>query len=377
MRDLLHQNYGAMTGTPALVTGPLSTLNDQALSFNGTTNSMTVPDSPSDSLAVADGGAGGMALSIWVKFVSLPGSQKSIFDKSGIQFGITATNKFYFFLLNGANSVTVNSVASAVAGQWYHVVCVYNGDYSGTPIFGNQTQGSVKLPIPADYRQGVATGARNLQVCHFPILEKGVITSVVMDLVRTHDATSPEWLAGVAYNVDAGLTTALGGQSAPRLIQPSDTRAWEPFPMAAPVYPGDVAIGFIAGSGSAEFSPISIGYETSGGTCKEKAAVVTGGDGVNFTGTAPDPFGTPGASNSQKFAVYANYTPTGRTGAEGRALIYVNGQLDNFSAYTHGIADSANDILFASGTAVQIGGRPAIFNRKLSPVEVSYLYSAR
>lgn len=376
MKDEQHQNYGTMTGTPTLVTGATGDA-DQALSFDGSTNSMSVPDSPSDSLPVTDGGAGGMTLACFLKFSAIPASTKDIIAKAGsYTLSINSSGKLLWKLENGANSVTVTSATTIQTGQWYHFAGVYNGDYTGTPKFGYDTQGAAQLAMPGDYYQGSGSGVTdNLQVGIYPILEKGLIISLVMDVERVFDTTLNEWVAAVVYKVASGVLVAKVAQSAAIQLGASVPvgRAWVTFPINAPVFAGDVGLGFVGGSNNGQFK---IGHETTGGTRKWRAAAVTDGSTFQLTGQTPDPFGTPVGSDAKKLSIYANYTPTGRTGAEGKALIYLNGVEDASSAYTRGIADSANALVMASGVAVQLD-EPMIFNRKLTPVEIAYLYSAR
>lgn len=377
MNDEKHQNYGTMTGTPTLVAGATSD-GDQALSFDGSTNSMSVADSASDSLAVADGGAGGMALVCFVKFSAIPGVTKDIIAKAGsYTLSINSAGKLVWKVENGANSVTVTGSQVLQTGVWYHVACVYNGDFTGTPQFGYSTQGSVQLAMPGDFFKGAATSATtyNLQVCKFQALERGALTAVVMDLQRGGDAALGEYIRAVVFQDVAGAPGAKVAQSADqRILGISYPRQWVTFPLTGPIYALPYHLGYEAGESS---GIAGIGSEPTGGnrTFRRDQRSSDAGDS-HPVGDTVDPFGTPGGTDAVKLSVYATYTPTGRTGDEGKALIYVNGQLDNSAAYAHGIADSANPVLFASATQVQID-EPAIFNRKLTQQEIAYLYSSR
>lgn len=387
MQDEKHQNLGTMTGTPTLVAGG-TTDGDQGLQFDGSTNKMTVVDSPSDSLAVADGAAGGMALVCFVKFASFPASTKYIaFKNASYYLKIRADGKLEFTLENGANNVTVVGNQVLQLGQWYHVACVYNGDYTGTPQFGYSTQGASQFAIPGDYFHGSPTSGTtyNLHVSKFTCPERGALTGVVMDLQRVFDTTDAEFVRAVVYKDAGGVPGELVAQSADQRLGvnasgagggPATERLWITFPLSGALFAGDYWLGFEGGESNGAFQ---CGGETTGGSRKYRRD--DRGQSNSYPVSASvDPFGAAGGSDAVKLSVYATYTPTGRTGAEGKALIYVNKQLDNSAAYAHGIADSANDLIFApsdgSGCPVQID-EPAIFNRKLTPVEVAYLYSAR
>lgn len=375
----MQQNPGTMTGTPTLASSLLRTDPNQALTFDGSTNSMSVADSVSDSLTVADGGSGGAAVELWVKLPSLPAADKVILGKSGsYEIGITGTgsspaSRFYVKFTNGANNVTVNSNATAVINTTYHIVGVYNGDYTGSTIFGYQTQGASQFNLAGDYFQGSPSGAtNNLIGSKFSILEKGQATSIVADLQRVHDATNDEWCAAALYKDSAGSPGALVAMSAPQKLT-FTSRTWVTFPLSGALYTGDYWLMLVGGSESGQFK---VGYETSGGSRKWRAAAVTDGTTFTMTGTVPDPFGTVVSSDSGKTSIYCNYTATGRTGDEGKALIYLNGVLDNSSAYAHGIADTSNNISVVPSIAATID-EVSIWNKKLTNVQVARHYASR
>lgn len=384
MRDELHQNHGTMTGTPTLVAGALREDGNQALQFDGSTNRLTIPDSASSSLAIADGGAGGMALGLFLKLTATPGSTKKVVRKQGsYALDVTAARTLQWSLANGAQNVTVTSAAALTVGTWYHVVCVYNGDYTGATVFGNQTQGSSQATTPGDRLwYDPAPSNQNLRVSQETILEKGRITSVVIDLARNPNVGANQWLAAVVYQDDGSLPTGLPGaklaQSASQLIGNVGAyylpaRAWVTFPVDCVVYPGKVWLGFVGGNAS---DRLLIGQEGSGGKRAWRHADVSDSSTYALTGSAPDSFAAPTATDTGRYSNYANYTPLARTGEEGHALIYINGVEDARSAYTRGIADSTSDTVFAEDCACQID-EPAIYNKKLTAVQVATHYAAR
>jgi hypothetical protein len=377
MNDEKHQNYGTVTGTPALVAGATSD-GEQGLAFDGSTNSVSVPDSSSDSLTIADGDAGGMALVLFIKLAAYPVATKDIAVKAGsYSLQINSAGKLVYTVTNGVNSVTVTATSPLALGVWHHVAVVYNGDFTGTPQFGYATQGSTRTGIPGDYYKGAPTSSTtyNLQVCKFNALERGVLTGVVMDLQRTGDAALAEYIRAVVYADSGGAPGARIAQSADqRIFGLTYPRQWVTFPLSGAIHALPYHVGFEAGESS---FIVVIGSEPSGGTRTFKRDQRSSDAGDSHpVGDAVDPFGTPAGTDAVKLSVYATYTPTGRTGAEGKALIYLNGREDASSAYAHGIADSANPLVFAANAAISIH-KPAIFNRKLTPVEIAQLYSAR
>jgi len=381
MEDVLHQNYASTTGTPSQLTGTASALTDgdSALRLSAT-DTWVVPDSASSSLTVADGGSGGMAMSGWFSLPSLPGSTQTILGKVGsYELKVTSAGKLQWILTNGANTVTVTSTATISTGTWYHFAGVYNGDYTGTAIFGKQTTGSLQYGFPPDYRAGGPTNANNLQVSIFPLLEKGQITSVVADFQRYYDATGLQDLAAVVYEVDdTGALARLLAQSAGQRLGSDATRAWVQFNLSCSAFQGNVGLGIVSGAVlGTDLTNMQLGYEAAGGSSKARKSVVSDGTAASgITGGAVDPFGTPVISNASTLAIYANYTPIGRTGAEGHALIYLNGVQDATTAYTHGIADTANNLQHPAGVAVDLDDW-AIWNKKLTAVQVATHYASR
>jgi hypothetical protein len=298
------------------------------------------------------------------KFPSIPGSTKTVIGKAGSYvLEINSAGKLLWTLTGPSTSVTVTSTATIVPGFYYQIVGVYNGDYTGATVFGYQTQGSLQTPILGDFYQGSPTGANNLTVGKYTILEKGQLTSVVMDIQRVFDTTLDEKLRAVVYADSGGAPGRKLGESDEQTLT-SAARAWYTFPVDVAVPAGPVWLGFIAGESSGQFQ---IGYESTGGNHAYK--------NDSYSGGSADPFGSPAGTDALKLSIYANYTATGRTGAEGKALIYLNGQQDNSSSYTGGIADTANAISFAPSVAVTLD-EPSIWNKKLTPVQIATHYAA-
>jgi Concanavalin A-like lectin/glucanases superfamily len=372
VKDVLHQNYPTTTGTPSLLTGSAAALTDGNAALRlSSTDTWVVTDSASSSLAVADAAAGGAAMTGWFSLPSLPGSTQTILGKVGsYELKVTSAGKLQWIITNGANSVTVTSTATISTGTWYHFAGVYNGDYTGATIFGNQSSGSTTLSMPADYHMGAPQASNlNLQACKFTALEKGVVTSVVIDLRRAPDATLYQNVKAVVYgpgtasNPGAYRGASDGFRFDPTTLVPG----FISFPTSAPFYAGDVWLGWTCGGSNGNSGQLEIGTESSGGARAARAASYA---------DPPYPYGTATTTDAKKFAIYANYTATGRTGDEGNALIYLNGVQDAISAYAHGIADTANNLQHPAGVAVDLDDW-AIWNKKLTAVQVATHYAAR
>lgn len=371
--DTMRRNPGLITGTPTVVPGLLTVDQNTAYQFDGSTNSALVPDAASLSFT------GSMSLEFLFKVSALPGSTVPIMAKQGsYTVSLSATGKLLWKLENGASTVTVTSATTVQLNTTYHVVVVYNGEFAGTPQIGVVTQGSQRFPIPADQRQGAYTNGQNIQVAKTTMPERGLISQLSLGLIRTFDATSPEYLAAVLYADSNGSPGALIAQSSPLLIQPSETFMFQAFPLAAMVEPGVLWQGVIAGSGFAELGPISLTYETTGGAGRQSGAhQVSASGSTDFTGSAPDPFGTVGATDANdQMSIYSDYTPIARTGLEGKAMIYLNGGLDASSNYTSGIAHTAAELRFAESLAITLD-EFSCWSRALMPVEIATHFTAR
>jgi len=381
MKDVMLANPATVTGG-TLVAGNLTDGN-QALSLSGS-GTFVVPDSTSSSLVVADAAAGGMALVCIFKVAALPSSTQTILGKAGsYELKLTPAGKLTW-TLTGSSSVSVTSNASIALNRSYMVVGVYNGDYSGTPTFGKTTVGASLISTPGDYRAGATTGFNNLIVAQKTIQEQGHITEVVVDMKRYFDSPNYGNAAAVVYRIAGGVPTDLIDQSVgQRVGGPDSTRHWFTFPVDASVYRGSVGLGMVFGAHlSADFIIMTTGFDLTGGQTWAKYADVTDTDTNTIETDSPDPFGTPGTITANglqtlyDMAIYANYTPTARTGGEGQALLYLDGVLDNSASYTAGIADSANNLQHPSGMAVTLD-EVMIFDRKLTAEEIAILYASR
>jgi len=375
------RNPATVTGA-TLVAGNLTDSN-QAITLSNV-GTFDVPDSTTSSLTVADGVAGGMSMVGWFKVAALPSSTQTILGKVGsYELKLTAAGRLTW-TLTGASTVTVTSNTSIDVNRWYMVAGVYNGDYSGTPTFGKTTVGASLISTPGDNIAGSSTSNNNLIVAQKTIQEHGHITEVVVDMKRYFDSPNYGNAAAVVYRIAGGVPTDLLDQSlGQRVGGPDSTRHWFTFPVDASVYRGTVGLGMVFGAHmSADSIIMTTGFDLTGGQTWAKNASVTDTDTFTIESDSPDPFGTPGTITANglqtvyDMAIYANYTPTARTGNEGQAVLYVDGVLDNSAAYTRGITDSANNLQHPAGLAVTLDDW-MIFDRRLTAEEIAMLYASR
>jgi hypothetical protein len=384
VKDVMLRNPATVTG--ATLTAGNLTDGNQAVTLSGS-GTFVVPDSTSSSLTVADGVAGGMTMAGWFKVAALPSSTQTILGKAGsYELKLTAAGRLTW-TLTGASTVTVTSNTSIQTNRWYMVAGVYNGDYSGTPTFGKTTAGASLISTPGDYRLGVPSGFTNLFVSQQTIQEQAHIYEIVIDMQRYFDSASYyASCAAVVYRIAGGVPTEVLGQSASQNVGgPDGTRRWWTFPIGASVYRGTVGLGMMyGGNPGSNFIVMTTGFDAAGsGTLWAVNSQVTDTGTWTITGSAPDPFGTPsaspfsgGATSTQNMAIYANYTPTARTGNEGQAILYLDGVVDNSASYTRGIADSANPLQHPTSLAVTLDDW-MIFDRKLTGEEIAILYASR
>src|SRR3990167_4357715 len=351
MIDVMNRNPLTITGTPSLVTGALTVDTDQALQFNGTTNSGSVTDSPSLSITSS------MSLECFVKFAALPGSTKDLVAKaSSYSLQLNSAGKLLWKLDNGASTVTVTSTATLSTNTWYHVICVYNDNYAGTEQFGEANHGASQTALTTNTKR----------VGLFTLPEPALLDNVYLSLKYVDEIYAVEMRA-IVYSDSAGSPDALVAQSDSVAIY--DQSIWRnptfvPFPLAAMVPAGDYWLGVISGEKSGK---LWITEDTSGGTR------ASGSD--TFSDGASDPFGTPSGTGSELVSAYATYSATSRTGLEGKAIIYINGALDNSSAYTGDIADNANAVSICPSFAASVDDI-SIWDRALSTVEAATHYTA-
>ncbi|MBI5360467.1 MAG: DUF2341 domain-containing protein [Planctomycetes bacterium] len=118
-------NSGALNNSPTRVAGRFG----NAISFNGTTQYVAVPDHSSLDMT-AD-----LTVEAWIKPNALPGAEAVIFNKgngttdagSRYELMFTSAGKAKFDVFVGATKTPATGVTTLSLGQWYHIVGVRIG----------------------------------------------------------------------------------------------------------------------------------------------------------------------------------------------------------------------------------------------------------
>jgi hypothetical protein len=359
VQDQLNRNPLVVTGTPSLVTGALTVDTNQALQFNGTTNSAAAADSASLSIT------GSMSIELFLRLTAYPGAPQNVVVK-GSSYGVSVdtTGHANFFVVNGAASAAVTSNVVLATSTWHHIVGVYNGNYAGVQQFGKTTLGSTSAQVDDD-------NGNNKAVSKYTLAEAALLRTVTVSL-QYIDELWPVQMRAVVYSDVAGAPGALVTQSPVLTLYPPTPlwRAWTPvsFPLESVVVPaGNYHIGYIADTVAGVFkAPLVVGRETTGGTTSRRPDSVT---------SPSDPFGTVVSSNADQLAIYLDYSAVGRTGNEGKVLLYINGARNVTGVYSGGIADTANTVQVCPTLAAQVD-EISIWNRALSSVQIATHYTA-
>ena len=362
MRDEFNRNPMTMTGTPTLVAGALTVDTNSALSFNGPTSFSSAADSTSLSIT------GSLSIELFLWLDALPGATRDIVRKtSSYAVQVNSTGRVLFVLNNGASTITLTSNTSLSTGRWYHLVCVYNANYAGVQQFGKSTLGTTTAQVDDD-------NGNNKAACRFSLLEPALLNTVNLSLQYT-DEIWPVEMCGVVYSADTLGNPDRLVTSSPVTVLGPPTPAWRSwtwvsFALTPALVPaGSYFLGYISDtvSGPLPKAPLVIGRETTGGTTRRKPDSVS---------SPSDPFGTAGTiGNTDELAAYCAYTAVGRTGNEGKALIYLDGALNVSGAYTGGIADNANALEVTPAVAARID-ELSIWNKPLTPAQIATHYTA-
>lgn len=359
MRDEFNRNVLTATGTGSLVTGALTVDTDQALSLNGPTSFFSATDSTSLSIT------GSLSVELFVKLAALPGATRDIVRKTGsYAVQVDSTGHVLFVVTGASSSVTVTSNTTLSTNTWYHLVCVYNGNYAGAQWFGKATLGSTTVGLNDDTGNNKAVGK-------FTLGETALLNHVNIALEYT-DEIWPVQACGVVYEDNSGAPGALVAAS-PLALLNSPSPAWRSwtwvsFPVSAAVPAGTYHIGVVTDTVAGPLDKVVIfaSRDTTGGVTSRRNDSVTG---------PSDPFGAVSSSNADNLSVYCDYTAVARTGNEGKALIYINGARNVSSVYSGGIADTANALEIAPAVAAQVD-EVSIWNKALSPVQIATHYNA-
>jgi hypothetical protein len=359
MQDQLNRNPMTATGTPTLIAGALTVDTNQALSFNGPTHFTSASDSTSLSIT------GSLSIELFLKLPALPPGTLDVVRKTGsYAVQVDSTGRVLFKLDNSPSTVTVTSNVALATDVWYHIVGVYNGNYAGTPRFGEVAQGTSSAQVEDDNTNNKAVGK-------FALLESGLLTNVSV-LLQYIDEIWPVQMRAVVYSDLAGEPDVLVTSSPIQVLNPPSPAwrvwTWVNFPLTPAVVPaGDYHIGYIADTiAGISKSPLVVSRDPTGGIASRRPDSVT---------SPSDPFDSVSVSNTDNLSVYCNYTAVGRTGNEGKALIYINGARNTTATYSAGIADSANALQVCPGLAAHVD-ELSIWNKALSSVQIATHYTA-
>jgi len=359
MQDQLNRNPLNVTGTPTLVSGALTVDTNQAVSLSGPTHFFQATDSTSLSIT------GSMSIEFFLKLASLPGSTLEVVQKTGSYLvQVDSSGRVLFRLANGASNVTVLSNVALSTGVWYHIVCVYNGNYAGTQRFGEAAQGTTSAQVEDDNTNNKAVG-------RFALLETGLLTNVSV-LLQYIDEIWPVQMRAVVYSDLAGEPDLLVTTSPIQVLNPPSPAwrvwTWVNFPLTPAVVPaGNYHVGYIADTiAGISKSPLVVSRDTVGGIASRRPDSIS---------SPSDPFDSVSVSNTDNLSINCNYTAVGRTGLEGKAIIYINGARNTTATYTAGIADSANALQVCPLLTAHVD-ELSIWDKALSPVQVATHYTA-
>ena len=359
MQDQLNRNPLNVTGTPTLVSGALTVDTNQAVSLSGPTHFFQATDSPSLSPTSS------MSVECFVKVAAYPGGSGGIVGKnSAYGLSMDAAGHVLFSINSGVTSLAVTSTVVLSLNTWYHLVGVYNGNYAGTPRFGEAAQGTTSAQVEDDNTNNKAVGK-------FALLETGLLTNVSI-LLQYIDEIWPVQMRAVVYSDNAGEPDALVTSSPIQVLNPPNPAwrvwTWVNFPLAPAVVPaGAYHVGYIADTiAGISKSPLVVSRDTVGGIASRRPDSIS---------SPSDPFDSVSVSNTDNLSINCNYTPVGRTGNEGKVLLYINGSRNVSGVYSAGVADNANAVQVASNMAAQVD-EVSIWDKALTPVQIATHYTA-
>lgn len=360
MRDELNRNPMVMTGTPTLIAGALTVDTNSALSFNGPTTFASATDSTSLSIT------GSLSIELFLWLDALPGATRDIVRKTGsYSIQVNSSGIVIFNLTGTSGSVSLSSNVALTTNRWYHIVCVYNGNYAGVQRFGKSSLGSSNTQVDDD-------NGNNKAVSEFTLLEPALLNTVNISLQYV-DEIWPVQMQAVVYADDgAGNPGALVTSSAVSVLTTPNPQwrvaTWVPFTLTPALVPaGTYFLGYIADTiAGIPKAPLIVGYETTGSDTRKRPDSV---------GSPSDPFGASVITSIQQLAAYCDYTAVGRTGNEGKALIYLDGALNVSGAYSSGIADTTNALEVTPAVAAKVD-ELSIWDKPLTGRQVATHYTA-
>ncbi len=383
MRDQMNRNPMSIVGVPTLVEGALTVDPDEALAFGGGGGGTSeygdadYGDDPYGGTSLPGGASygvcsdsvslsitGSLSLECFVKLAAYPSTTQAFCGKPYSYNGWITSTGHVMFDVENPTPVSVTSSDALALDTWHHIVCVYNGEYSGASIFGKTSLGSGSAQVDDD-------NGNNKAASRFTLPETALLESVSISLQYV-DEIWPVDMCAVVYADSAGVPGALVTKSAVQTLNPP-TPAWRSwtwvnFPLTPAVVPaGNYHIGYVSDTvAGISKAPLIVGRDSSGGLTSRRPDSVSG---------PSDPFLPAITSNADRLAVYCDYTPVSRTGHEGKILIYINGALNASAAYSGGVLDTAYGF-YACPELVAELDELSVWNRPLTDVQIATHYTA-
>src|SRR5262245_26451052 len=166
----MNANPLTASGTGTLVAGPLTVDTNSALSLSGPGSFFSAADSTSLSITSS------MSIELFLYLDSLPGATRDVVRKtSSYAVQVNTSGQVLFVLSNSPSGITLTSNMSLTTGRWYHIVCVYNGNYAGVQRFGKATLGATSTIIDDDNGNNKGVGA-------FTLLEPALLNTLNLSL---------------------------------------------------------------------------------------------------------------------------------------------------------------------------------------------------
>lgn len=359
MQDQLNRNPLSITGTPTLVTGALTVDSDQGASFNGPTSFGSAADSASLSIT------GSLSIELFLRLTAYPGTAQYVVFKNGSYgIGVDTTGHVVFTVIGGTTTSVLTNVALQT-NRWYHLVCVYNGEYAGPTQFGTTTLGTSQWQVDDD-------NGNNKAVTKVTLAESALLTGSNVSLQYIDEIWAVQMCA-VVYSDSDGVPGALVTKSDMQVLNLPMPRwrnwTWVNFPLTPAVVPaGTYHIGYVADTvAGLPKAPLVVGRNAAGtGTISQCSDSVSG---------PSNPFGTVVLTNAGDLAIYCDYTPVSRTGRENKTLIYIDGALNVSTPRKGDLADTTNALEVCPSLAAQVD-ELSVWNKALTDVQIATHYTA-
>lgn len=222
-----NSNHGAVTGA-VLAADRFGNANS-AYSFNGTSDHISVPASPSTNTSLSDG----FTISSWIMLATGGPTNPRILgiqNSANVNYDLwqkTSDGKIYFTNYNGNNPATEISSSSPIAtGTWYHVAVTIDAANSSTRVYLNgnlaaSSSNAVVKPVNPVTKLGVNVAN--------PWYWKGSLDDIrFYDHALTACEVQELYHEGTAYdvNVSASPSTICSGSTSTLTANGANTFAW-------------------------------------------------------------------------------------------------------------------------------------------------------